>query len=182
MKVALVIGHTQKSQGAINAASGISEFTFNTKLAYDIQQALEPLHDVDLGIVYRGSYSKLPEKINDLNPDLIISLHCNAYNKEASGTEVLYYRQSTLGSEIAKLLQINLLEALGLNDRGIKPKSSEDRGGYLLRETNAPCVISEPFFIDNDNDLRVAFNNYDKLVLAYVDTIKWIFNATQKNS
>ena len=61
--------------------------------------------------------------INDTEADFAISLHCNAFNREASGTEVLYYHKSKTGEKIAKILQSSLVEALGINDRGIKPKT-----------------------------------------------------------
>ncbi|RLA73014.1 MAG: hypothetical protein DRG78_23085, partial [Epsilonproteobacteria bacterium] len=64
-----------------------------------------------------------------------------------------------------------LVNNLKLADRGVKPKSSEDRGGYLLRYTNAPCIISEPFFIDNDDDLAKAKKKIKGLTSAYAKAI-----------
>ena len=109
--------------------------------------------------------------INSLDPHFVVSLHCNAYNGQASGTEVLYYHKSKIGEGIAKILQNHLLKFLGLRDRGIQPKTSEDRGGHLLRYTRAPCVIAEPFFIDNDQDLAKATENLEGLAAAYARAI-----------
>jgi N-acetylmuramoyl-L-alanine amidase len=94
-----------------------------------------------------------------------------------SGTEVLYYHTSQKGKQMAEILQNHLVTYLGLKDRGIKPKSAEDRGGYLLRYTNAPCVIAEPFFIDNDQDLSVAMLNKSGLADAYIKAIDEIANT-----
>jgi len=62
---------------------------------------------------------------------------------------------------MAKILNTQLVKALGLKDRGIKVKTAEDRGGYLLKNIATPCVIAEPFFIDNDletvNDKRDSY-------------------------
>ncbi len=63
------------------------------------------------------------------------------------------------------------IKALELPDRGIVPRTSEDRGGNLLRYTYAPCLIAEPFFINNDEDLRIAMENREQLITAYADTI-----------
>ena len=41
----------------------------------------------------------------------------------------------------------------------------------MLRYTNAPCVIAEPFFIDNDEDLAKAKQDLDGLAKAYVEAI-----------
>jgi N-acetylmuramoyl-L-alanine amidase len=50
-------------------------------------------------------------------------------------------------------------------------KEAEDRGGYLLRYTKAPCLIAEPFFIDNNNDLTRAQEDLDGLTSAYASAI-----------
>jgi N-acetylmuramoyl-L-alanine amidase len=37
--------------------------------------------------------------------------------------------------------------------------------------THAPCVIAEPFFIDNDQDLARAREDLDGLARAYAEAI-----------
>lgn len=170
-KCALVIGHKKSSPGAVNGSSGITEFEFNDKLAIDIEAAVD---DVIIQRIYRRTYQTLPDDINAYGPDFIISLHCNAFNGSASGTEVLYYHKSSNGKAMAEIVRGNLVAALGLNDRGSKQKTSDDRGGYLLKHTNAPCVIAEPFFIDNDSDLKTVNEKRDKLVEAYASSISRI--------
>ena len=170
MKCALVVGHSSRSQGAENESKKVTEFMFNAELANNIQYRLKAA-GIEIDIVFRDKYRDLPSKINAKKPDFIISLHCNAFNQQASGTEVLYYHKSKPGHMIARVLHENLVDALELNNRGIKPKTSEDRGGYLLRYTHAPCVIAEPFFIDNNHDLDQAKVNYEWLVKAYADSI-----------
>lgn len=166
MNTVLVVGHTTSSPGA--CAPDICEFDYNENLAYMIKRQAN-----NTEIVYRDSYSGLPKKINKLKPDLIISLHCNAFNKKASGTETLYYHKSKKSKKFAQEIQDIMVEVLELPDRGIKPKTSEDRGGYLLKNTKAPCVLIEPFFIDNPTDLTVGI--YRKQELANRIT-KWINN------
>ena len=174
MKIcALVIGHKKLSPGASNSASGLSEFSFNDKLSAEIEREVS---GVIVQRVYRRTYRTLPGDINELNPDFIISLHCNAFNKKVSGTEVLYYHRSTKGKLMAEMINPKLFEALGLNNRGERPKHSEDRGGYLLKSTVAPCVIVEPFFIDNDSDLKIAMDNYDALVQSFSRSVEAIAN------
>ena len=168
--IALVIGHTSASPGAVNRPAGLSEYAFNAPLATDIVSALENA-SVNTQLVYRSSYRGLPAQINALKPNFIISLHCNAYNTKATGTETLYYHSSRRSQKLATILQTHLVDTLELADRGIKPKSSEDRGGYLLRYTHAPCVIAEPFFIDNSRDLQTAQSRRADLVEAYANTI-----------
>ena len=171
---ALVIGHKKSSPGAGNERAGIHEFDFNDDLAGRIEKKVRRTH---VQRVYRRTYEELPGDINGLNPNFVLSLHCNAYNGRASGTEVLYYHKSKVSEGIAKILQNHLVEFLGLQDRGIQPKTSEDRGGYLLRYTNAPCVIAEPFFIDNHQDLARARDDLEGLAGVYASAIDAIAEA-----
>ena len=165
---ALVIGHKKSSPGAINVNSNLTEFDFNDDLALRIEKKIR---NAEVQRIYRRTYKELPDDINALEPDFVISLHCNAFNGRASGTEALYYHKSEKGKKMAEILLNHLVEHLKLPDRGIKPKTSEDRGGYLLRYTNAPCVIAEPFFIDNDQDLSRAKENLEGLAAVYASSI-----------
>lgn len=169
MRVALVIGHKMTSGGAVSY-NGVSEFEYNEELVGMVASnlvgtSIEPL------IFHRNSYAKLPDEINSKDPDLIISFHCNAFNKKATGSEVLYYYKSRKGKAIARTVLSAIHKCLGLVNRGIKSKSSEDRGGYLLRYTKAPCIIIEPFFIDNELDFLTGVDLKIDLALAISDAI-----------
>jgi N-acetylmuramoyl-L-alanine amidase len=165
---ALVIGHKKSSPGARNSGANISEFEFNENLAIRIEGKVKV---AEVQRIYRRTYDQLPDDINALHPDFIISLHCNAFDKTASGTSVLYYHKSTKGEELARILLKHLVEFLDLRNRGVSPKTTEDRGGYLLRYTHKPCVIAEPFFIDNDQDLAKAQADMEGLASAYAKAI-----------
>lgn len=167
--IALVIGHSNKSKGAYNKNYNISEFEFNKKLVNLISKDLNK-ELIKNEIVYRSNYNELPNKINELKPNFIVSFHCNAFNTNASGTEMLYYHSSENGKQIAEIFQTNIVSCLELPNRGIKSKHTEDRGGYLLRYTNAPCIISEPFFIDNDNDYKKVMERYFQFIKAHIDS------------
>jgi len=175
MKIAVVVGHQEKSPGAINKDFGVSEFAFNRILAHDIELNFAKYNKSDeCGVVYRETtFKELPDQLNELGMDLIVSLHANAFNGEAFGCEMLYYHKSEKGKKVAQILQDKLLTLFQSNDRGIKPRTTEDRGGYLLRYTKAPCVICEPFFIDENEDYRDAQKHFDsgELTKAYCEAI-----------
>lgn len=175
MRIIVIIGHSKNSQGAVNKLSGVSEFDFFRKVAHDIERNF-PEHNMsdEIVVMYReNGYQKLPSEINELEPDLIVSLHANAFDTTVEGCETLYYHKSAKGKEIAQIIQDKLVSVIVNKDRGIKPKTSEDRGGYLLKETAAPCVICEPFFIDNILDYRIAEELFDKgnLTTAFCEAI-----------
>lgn len=179
---AIVVGHKKTSPGAYNETYHISEFEYNNDIAIKIDKILSDSKIVNTQIIYRRTYKSLPDDINELNPDFIISLHCNAFNKKAIGCEVLYYHKSMIGKKIADILYRYLYSVLPYKkrNRGIKPITSEDRGGYLLKHTNAPCLIAEPFFIDNDEELENIIK--DNLVNMYVIAIEEISQNLKKGN
>jgi len=168
--VALVIGHSIKDKGAYNSTYNISEFIFNEALVKEVSTQLDSRY-IDNVIIYRRTLQELPNDINEYDPSFVISFHCNAFNKVATGSEVLYWHNSDNSEILAKILQTELVDIFGLTDRGIKTIYDDDRGAFLLKYVKAPCVILEPFFIDNDNDYSYALEKYDKLVEAIVNGI-----------
>jgi len=169
---AVVVGHRKSARGATSGDARVTEFDFNSTVADEIKRRVKKAR---VEIVFRenstSGYRKLPAKINKLRPHFVVSLHCNAFNSSASGTETLYYHSSDKGKKLAGVVQRHLLSALELSDRRIKPKQQSDRGGSLLKFTQAPCVICEPFFIDNDADLSVAKRRQIGLAKAYAAAI-----------
>ena len=169
MKAALVIGHTKNSPGACNSAYDICEFEFNDRLVQKIDCLIDERCEVE--VVYRDTYNLLPNKINKLNPDFVVCFHANAFDTKIVGAETLYYYKSKKGKRIAEVFQSKLVDTLNLYDRGIRPKSSEQRGGYVLKHTNAPCIILEPFFIDNDDECKRMSKDWKKLAAVCRDSI-----------
>jgi N-acetylmuramoyl-L-alanine amidase len=176
MKCGLIVGHKANRPGACNKDNNICEYQFNDQLACDIYDYLkENESNTSIQIIRRSTYKSLPDNVNNLEPDFCISLHCNAahpdYTGKWNGTETLYYHKSKRGKLMAEILQKNIVGVLGFRDRGILPRKTEDRGGYLLRYTDMPCVIAEPFFIDNNSAYKTVIERYDKLVEIYAKCI-----------
>lgn len=175
MKVALVIGHTKDHPGACNKSYNVCEFSFNTLLVRKVVKALS--QDISSEVIHRRTYKGLPSLINSYNPSLVVSFHCNAFNKEVSGSEVLFYNGSRLGKQAAFIMQEHVVSALQLPNRGIKAKGRIDRGGLLLQKTKAPCILIEPLFIDNDYDYLLALKRLDGLANNIADAIEEILDV-----
>lgn len=181
-KVGLIVGHKPNAKGAVNKNSGITEFDFNSQLAPLIAEKLME-KGYDPVIIYRDTYSGLPTKVNNINPDIAVSLHCNAFNSTASGSEVLYYYKSTKGKLLAECLQKELVHIMAESDRGVKPIAysyvgkAGDKGGWLVQKTSMPVVIAEPFFIDNNASLRRAQTKLKFLADAYAKGIDNYFKV-----
>ncbi len=179
MRCGLIVGHKANKPGACNKDNNICEYQFNDQLACDIYDYLEEnKSEVSIQIIRRQTYKSLPDDVNKFEVDFCISLHCNAahpdYTGKWNGTETLYYHKSKRGKLMAEIVQKNLVVCLEFRDRGILPRKTEDRGGYLLRYTDMPCIIAEPFFIDNNNAYKTVIDRYDRLVRAYAYSIEQI--------
>lgn len=89
----------------------------------------------------------------DLGGDLFVSIHTNALNGTANGTETYYYRTASTNpytSEsraLATYIHNRLLNAWGLVDRGVKHGDF-----HVIRENTMPAVLLELGFIDNKGD------------------------------
>lgn len=154
-KIAVVVGHSETDPGAVNK-NGRTEFEYNSELSSIVCDELIQLGHEPV-IVWRDrAYREMPGKVNMLDVDFSIELHCNAFDTSATGSEVLFYRGSRFGMYLARTIQKSIVACLGLHDRGAKWREAGDRGGLMLQKTRAPHVILEPFFIDNPNDLQVG--------------------------
>ena len=169
---AVVVGHRKSAKGAASGDGSVTEFDFNSAVATEIKKRVKKAR---VEVVFRDNttsgYRKLPAKINKLRPHFVVSLHCNAFDGTATGSETLYFHSSEPAKKLARVVQRHILSSLDLRDRKIKAKQQSDRGGTLLKFTNAPCVICEPFFIDNDSDLKMASRRQIGLAKAYAAAI-----------
>ena len=160
MKVAIVVGHQESNQGAVTV-SGLSEWSYNLPVANALSAILTS-ENKDLGISSVVMHPDVPhyqkpKLVNAEAPDLCIELHFNsADSAQATGTEVLFWKGSKKGELFSGILQKSLIVSMGLKDRGIKPIASKaERGGTILSEVKAPCVIVEPFFGSNKHDVAL---------------------------
>ncbi|HEF1856300.1 MULTISPECIES: N-acetylmuramoyl-L-alanine amidase [Bacillus] len=88
--------------------------------------------------------------------DIFISVHANAFNGNAKGTETYYYKSSKSEKTnphveesrvLAEKIQTRLVEALQTRDRGVKHGDL-----HVIRENDMPAVLTELAFIDNGID------------------------------
>lgn len=176
-KICVVIGHGTNDPGATNKKD--NEFQFNSNFAEILMKKLSKEYEVikyNRGILKSENIAIL----NSYEADVILSLHCNsADNKKATGTEVIHYDKSKKGKELATILSKEISKALGLKNRGAKPPFN-GRGNSLLSKTKPVCVILEPFFISNDNDLKSAKGKLNEYAEAIKEALKKYFEEIKK--
>lgn len=111
---------------------------------------------------------------NSENVDAVIELHLNSnFGTPGTGTET-YYSVTGSGRELAEAINRNLV-ALGFRDRGAKTYPNIFGGDYLgiIRDTRAPAVLVEAFFINNPQD--VALYDANKIATAIADAVESVY-------
>lgn len=117
---------------------------------------------VDSASTVSESLSNRVNIANKNNLDLFISIHLNAFNKEARGFEVhIAPTHSPKSLEYANSIKTEICK-LGYVDRGVKVSNL-----YVLNNTKAPAVYLECGFIDNREDM--ALYNVDKITNAILE-------------
>jgi N-acetylmuramoyl-L-alanine amidase len=160
MKVFINPGHDiNLDSGAVNPNTGRRECDVARDAGKMLMRYLETagcevkmLQDDNLGLVCETS--------NEWGADIFISLHCNAFNTKARGTETLY--KSFNGQRLANDIQSQIIRSIDTVDRGVKKRDDL----WVLNGTDATAVLVEMAFIDNDDDLEMLNNNLDTIVRA----------------
>lgn len=177
-KVAVVVGHNKKAQGAYSNRLNYSEFDFNTKVVEEMVILAVGLPDVEIKPFFRdyeqSSYireiHRVYRDVNEYDPDVSIELHFNAGHPRANGSEMLYFRNSVKGKELAEHLQDAVIAEFGFRDRGAKEWMKGNRGWRSLALPKAPAVITEPFFGSSRKDcLEVEKDGIKRLASAYLE-------------
>ena len=176
--VVLDSGHGGMDPGKIGI-DGSLEKDINLQIAERLKMYLEA-SDVDVIMTReddRGLYEESDDskkmadmknrckKIEEANPDLVVSIHQNSYHQEpVCGGQVFYYKTSERGKRLAEILQRRFDFVLGeKNTRQAKPNGNY----YLLLHVKQPIVIVECGFLSNWKE-AAALNSAE-----YQDRLAW---------
>ena len=154
MLVAINAGHCPgKDPGAMGKT--ISEAELAKQYAQLVIKYLQAA-GVDTLFIQEDSLSLICNIANTNNADLFLSIHFNAFNGSAHGTETLYCNGSQKGKVLAECIQKQLIDTLHLTDRGLKTNSL-----YVTNYTNMPGILTEVGFIDNAEEEQVLVSKKD---------------------
>lgn len=153
MKINIHAGHNPDGKVACGAVGLIKESTearkVKSKLITYLRASGHTVYDctVDNGTSQSDVLQKIVKKCNEHIVDLDISIHFNAFNGKAKGSEVEVYAK---GSKTVKQAEVVLdsLHKLGYSNRGVKGRSDL----YYLRNTKNPAMLIEVCFCDNAED------------------------------
>ena len=98
---------------------------------------------------------------NRWGADILVSIHCNAFNQKAKGTETFAYYGSREGDALAHHIQSQIVTSLATTNRGVK-----EAGFYVLKHTKCTAVLVETAFIDNKGDEQLLLDKTDEFARA----------------
>lgn len=112
----------------------------------------------DGAMTLQASLDYRVNKANSSGSQLHLCFHINAFNGQAYGAEV-----EVASDNSAKYGQsiLNEIIKLGFTNRGVNRPSL-----YVTKNTNMPCVLTEPFFCDNKQDVSLYNPNTLGLAIA----------------
>ena len=119
-----------------------------------------------VGCLQSDSLREVVSASNRSGADVFISIHCNACNGSANGTETWHYYGSTEGEKLARCIQKQIVDALGTVDRGVKGAKPGVNGLYVLSNTDAVAVLVELAFIDHAGDAELLGTQQDEFARA----------------
>lgn len=99
--------------------------------------------------------------IENANPDMVISIHCNSYaDKSVSGAQAYYHDKDEVGRNFAEVVQGVLKSQLA------NARSEIGKGDYyLLKESGVPAIIVECGYLTNVQDeINLQTNDYQNRI------------------
>ena len=99
---------------------------------------------------------------NASGADIFVSIHCNAFNGSAQGTEVEVHPGSSAGRALGNCIQRQIVDSLGTADRGLKDRLDL----WVIKRTDMPAVLVELAFIDHEGDAALLRDRQDDFARA----------------
>lgn len=169
MNVFLNPGHAPNGHpdpGACNPVTGLRECDVAKNIADLVEHYLTAAGVEVVGNLQSDSLYEVTSTSNHLDADVFVSIHCNAFNGVANGTEVWYYHTSRDGECLADCIVRQIVDSLDTTDRGAKPAILGKNGLYVLSNTDAVAVLVEMAFIDNAGDEELLRHRQDDFARA----------------
>ncbi|MDQ7826578.1 MAG: N-acetylmuramoyl-L-alanine amidase [Candidatus Eremiobacteraeota bacterium] len=179
-KICLDAGHGGKDGGA-HGPAGTDEKDMNLAVSLKTKADLEKcgaeviLTRGDDTFISLHDRTEIAEKEGC---DIFVSTHFNSAAKKkrlAEGTETFWYTKGdSEDKKLATELQTNLVQTIGLKDRGVK-----QAGFQVLREADMPAALIEPAFISNPSEEALVVDSafQEKIALAVTKGILGFFGC-----
>ena len=147
LRVMLDPGHGGSDPGALGP-SAPHEGALALRCAYAVKSRLEAVgapvtmtrwDDYDVSLTARRDASV------SYDPYIFCSIHLNAFNGQAYGTETWYYWSAGNSNFLAQKVQARMVAQLGRANRGVK----QNGWTVITGSSNVPAILTEALFVDN---------------------------------
>lgn len=166
MKVYLVAGHHKKDPGAINIHP---ELGMVTESDLCIEQRDMVYHYLiahnKVEVIKDDDNLTLQQVINQINRtitenDVLVDLHHNAFNKRATGVEVIVQNPRTkITQALGERICLRLSDIMEIPNRGVKGQEATAKGRIAILQGKGHRVLVETCFMDNNSDLESYWKN-----------------------
>jgi N-acetylmuramoyl-L-alanine amidase len=189
-KIAIIVGHTAKSQGAVNYL-GESEFNFNSRVAKKMKEHINkkyPKKNIKIFFREEGNYSaavsKVGKDVGKFGASISMELHFNSFKQVAYGCEILVWEGAKdfkktvkISDEITDKMSLKFklkqrhkhnFPGITVGD-GVKILATGDRGALNIKTCNdngvTHAMLIEPCFANIESaESKSIFENEDKYV------------------
>lgn len=155
-----VVNGRMLDSGAVNVQLGLKEAEIVRDIAKHLQFFLESAGHT---VVYLQSnnlrngwdddmsYPCITTEANKSGADFAISIHLNACDQQANGTECFVFMRGSSADRMAQHIQKQICHQLYRIDRGVKYEEDKprDRRFSFIMKTDMPAIIVECCFIDS---------------------------------
>lgn len=185
MRLNVIIGHSKNNPGAFAPGHADSEYSYNLDLGIKMREYAEKFN-IHVNLITKDGLkqNEVVRAVNLCKPDLIMELHCNAFNKKAMGSTVLCLNDDKLSYFYGFYIQTDLALALGRvgkDDRGVKILNRNDRGFMNLIGFESPICITEAFFIDSPCDYELGLRMKKDIAKSLVMSSNDFYNSTSRS-
>lgn len=189
-KIALIVGHNEKSKGAYSEYLKISEYDFFTKVLDELFDKYDEVFNLDDNFIknikehvsifrvpntgYSKEMAEVVKELADKKFDIAIELHFNATaSHNQHGNTVLYWHKSEEGKRLSNLFQDIMTKKTGIRKLDlIQIKSLDQNGAYGIIKSSCPYILLEPFFGDNKTDTdKITIELMADVLFEFLNTI-----------
>lgn len=190
MKILIDNGHGENTPGKRSPDGKFREYLYAREVATSIERRLL-MQGYDVELITRETIDvPLEERARRVNEIcgrvgagnvVLVSIHCNASKNgewgKARGWSAYTSKGKTKSDELATMLYVEA--AKNFTGQTIRKEFSDgdpdwEEGFYILRKTKCPAVLTENFFMDNEQDLAYILSKegYEAVVTTHVEAIK----------
>lgn len=174
--ICFIVGHTKESPGAYSDYFKLPEYLFWIQRLSRFEGACKSL-GVEFNFFLRDqglsvAYEKATDWLEQFEKKCVVELHFNAFNKTATGGEVLVVSNTDYERAIATSVSRAMSMATTLKERPLKELKPGDRGYSLVTQVIYPSILIEPFFGDNLSDCEAFEKSEDVFYSNMIHAIK----------